>query len=64
MREVSISENYEGEITPIHSNISRFSRGTDPRASPPTCGLPKERAASLAPRLGLQGSTGSKTGGY
>ena len=29
MREMSISENYEGEITPIRSNISRFSRGTD-----------------------------------
>ena len=28
MREMSISENYEGEITPIRSNISRFSRGT------------------------------------
>jgi hypothetical protein len=26
--EMSISENYEGEITPIRSNISRFSRGT------------------------------------
>jgi hypothetical protein len=25
---MSISENYEGEITPIRSNISRFSRGT------------------------------------
>jgi hypothetical protein len=29
VREMSISENYEGEITPISSNISRFSRGTD-----------------------------------
>jgi hypothetical protein len=29
VREMSISENYEGEITPIRSNISRFSRGTD-----------------------------------
>jgi len=28
VREMSISENYEGEITPIRSNISRFSRGT------------------------------------
>jgi hypothetical protein len=28
LREMSISENYEGEITPIRSNISRFSRGT------------------------------------
>ena len=28
MREMSISENYEGEITPIRSNISRFSRVT------------------------------------
>jgi hypothetical protein len=27
---MSISENYEGEITPIRSNISRFSRGTVP----------------------------------
>jgi hypothetical protein len=25
---MSISENYEGEITPIRSNISRLSRGT------------------------------------
>jgi hypothetical protein len=29
VREMSISENYEGEITPIRSNISSFSRGTD-----------------------------------
>jgi hypothetical protein len=29
VREMSISENYEGEITPIRSNISRFSRGTE-----------------------------------
>jgi hypothetical protein len=28
VREMSISENYEGEITPIRSNISRFSRAT------------------------------------
>jgi hypothetical protein len=28
VREMSISENYEGEIIPIRSNISRFSRGT------------------------------------
>jgi hypothetical protein len=28
VREMSISENYEGEITSIRSNISRFSRGT------------------------------------
>jgi hypothetical protein len=28
VREMSISENYEGEITAIRSNISRFSRGT------------------------------------
>jgi hypothetical protein len=31
VREMSISENYEGEITPIRSNISRFSRGTHER---------------------------------
>ena len=28
VREMSINENYEGEITPIRSNISRFSRRT------------------------------------
>jgi hypothetical protein len=31
VREMSITENYEAEITPIRSNISRFSRGTMPR---------------------------------
>src|SRR5262249_53292094 len=31
LREMGISENYEGETTPIRSNISRFSRGTDVR---------------------------------
>jgi hypothetical protein len=36
VREMSISENYEGEITPIRSNISRFSRGTGGK------GLPRE----------------------
>jgi hypothetical protein len=29
VREMSIGENYERKITPIRSNISRFSRGTD-----------------------------------
>ena len=28
VREMSIGENYERKITPIRSNISRFSRGT------------------------------------
>src|SRR5260370_26293421 len=28
VREMSIGENYERNITPIHSDISRFSRGT------------------------------------
>lgn len=28
MREMSIGENYEGNMALIHSNISRFSRGT------------------------------------
>src|SRR6516165_10329563 len=28
LREMGIRENYEGEITPIRSNISRFSRDT------------------------------------
>ena len=31
MREISIGENYERNITPIRSDISRFSRGTDRR---------------------------------
>jgi hypothetical protein len=30
VREMSISENYEGEVTPIRSNISRSSRGCLP----------------------------------
>jgi hypothetical protein len=30
---MSISENHEGEITPIRSNISRFSRGTGGKGS-------------------------------
>ena len=34
MREMSISENYEGEITPNRSNISRFSRGTVASVAP------------------------------
>ena len=29
VREMSIGENYEKNITPIRSDISRFSRGTD-----------------------------------
>jgi hypothetical protein len=31
LRKMSISENYEGSVTPIRSYISIFSRGTVPR---------------------------------
>ena len=33
LREMGISENYEGEITPIRSNISTFSRVKNSRVS-------------------------------
>ena len=35
MRKMSIGENYERKLTPIRSNISRFSRGTDTFLSKP-----------------------------
>src|SRR5256885_3498719 len=39
VRKMSIGENYVGKLTPMRSNISRFSRGTDPWRRPQMANL-------------------------
>ncbi len=48
VRKMSIGENYVGKLTPMRSNISRFSRGTVCLSKFPTTdrGSPSERRGS------------------
>ncbi len=49
MRKMSIDENYVGKLTPMRSNISRFSRGTIPE---PSAGIPAPQISGHCIRCG------------